>query len=162
MNWAEICANPELRDLPYKIQTDQWGHIVMSPATNEHGMYQAKIVALLSRILKSGAIITECAVQTRSGVKVADVAWASDPFISRNRGKNPFQEAPEICIEILSPSNTVLEMNEKQELYFARGTKEFWMCDQTGSITFHKNTGQIDQSEIARKFPRRILIQPTQ
>jgi len=158
MIWAEICANPVLRDLPYQIQTDQWGHIVMSPATNEHGMYQAKIVALLSRLLKTGAIITECAVQTPAGVKVADVAWASTSFINRNRGKNPFQEAPELCVEILSPSNTVLEMNEKQELYFARGAREFWICDQTGNVTFHQNTGPLVQSQLAGKFPHQILI----
>jgi len=158
MNWAEICANPVLRELPYKIQTDQWGHIVMSPATNEHGMYQAKIVALLSRFLRTGMIITECSVQTREGVKVADVAWASKAFIKRNRGKNPFQEAPELCVEILLPSNTVIEMNEKKELYFARGAKEFWICDQNGNLTFHRNTGAISNSELAGQFPHQILL----
>lgn len=158
MNWAEICADPVLRELPYKIQTNQWGHIVMSPATNEHGMYQAKIVALLSRLLRTGAIITECSVQTQVGVKVADVAWASAAFIKRNRGKNPFQEAPEVCVEILSPSNTEIEMEEKKELYFARGAKEFWICDQNGNITFHKNTGVISNSELAGHFPHQVLI----
>ncbi len=33
MNWASICENPVLANLPYKIQTDKWGNIVMSPAT---------------------------------------------------------------------------------------------------------------------------------
>ena len=161
MDWAEICANPVLRELPFKIQTDKWGHIVMSPATNEHGMYQAKIVALLSRLLDTGAIIAECSIQTREGVKVADVAWASDDFIGRNRGDNPFREAPELCVEILSPSNTVMEMDEKKELYFARGAKEFWICDKcdkNGNITFHKNTGEISRSELAGNFPSPVLI----
>ena len=76
MSWAEICNDPVLKDLPFKIQTDKWGHIVMSPATNEHGMYQAKIVALLSRLLATGTVISECSVQTHEGVKVDDVAWA--------------------------------------------------------------------------------------
>ena len=158
MNWAEICANPVLRELPFKIQTDKWGHIVMSPATNEHGMYQAKIVALLSRLLDTGAIIAECSIQTREGVKVADVAWASDGFIGRNRGDSPFREAPELCVEILSPSNTVMEMDEKKELYFARGAREFWICDKNGNITFHKNTGEISRSELAGNFPSPVLI----
>lgn len=114
MSWAEICNDPVLKDLPFKIQTDKWGHIVMSPATNEHGMYQAKIVALLSRLLATGTVISECSVQTHEGVKVADVAWASDDFMRRNRGTTPFQEAPELCVEILSPSNTLTEMDEKK------------------------------------------------
>jgi len=158
MNWTEICVNPVLRELPFKIQTDKWGHIVMSPASNEHGMYQAKIVALLSRLLEKGAIITECSVQTREGVKVADVAWASDDFIARHRGENPFCEAPELCVEILSPSNTMMEMDEKKELYFARGAREFWICDKNGNLTFHKNTGAIHCSELAGTFPNRVLI----
>lgn len=158
MNWTEICVNPVLRELPFKIQTDKWGHIVMSPASNEHGMYQAKIVALLSRLLEKGIIITECSVQTREGVKVADVAWASDDFITQHRGENPFCEAPELCVEILSPSNTMMEMDEKKELYFARGAREFWICDKNGNLTFHKNTGAIPCSELAGTFPNRVLI----
>ena len=59
MNWASICENPVLANLPYKIQTDKWGNIVMSPASNRHGIYQAKIVALLSRHILHAAIFAE-------------------------------------------------------------------------------------------------------
>ena len=128
MNWADICQDPLLKDLPYKIQTDRWGNIVMSPASNEHGIYQAKIIALMSKLIDIGTIIAECSVQTSQGVKVADAAWATDEFMRNNKGKNPFDEAPEICVEILSPSNTEMEMEDKKELYFARGAKEFWVC----------------------------------
>ncbi len=158
MSWAEICCNSVLKDLPFKIQTDKWGHIVMSPATNEHGMYQARLVTLLSRLLNIGIIISECSIQTSEGVKVADVAWASDAFIQRNRGKNPFPEAPELCIEILSPSNTLAEMEEKKELYFARGAKEFWICDKNGNMLFHKNTGALEKSELVSPFPHLIIF----
>ena len=56
----------------------------------------------------------------------------------------PFVEAPEICVEILSPSNTLAEMDEKKELYFARGCKEFWVCDSEGTMKFYKNTGELE------------------
>ena len=158
MSWAEICVNPVLKDLPFKIQTDKWGHIVMSPASNEHGMYQAKIIALLSRLLDMGVIISECSIQTKEGVKVADVAWASDNFIAKNRGNNPFQEAPELCIEILSPSNSALEMKEKKELYFAKGAREFWICDQNGKITFYNNTGECNHSALFTSFPDLVVL----
>lgn len=158
MGWTEICEDPRLRDLPYKIQTDKWGNIVMTPATNEHGIYQAKIVTLISKIVEEGTLISECSIQTSEGVKVADVAWASAEFMQKNKGKNPFSEAPEVCIEILSPSNTELEMNEKKELYFARGAKEFWVCDQEGNMTFYKNTDHLKNSEIAALFPDKIIL----
>ena len=158
MNWADICKDPLFRDLPYKIQTDKWGNILMTPATNKHGMYQAKIIALMSKLLDAGTIISECSVQTKEGVKVADVAWASDDFMQRNRESSPFDEAPEICVEILSPSNSEAEMEEKRELYFARGAREFWICDQEGSIKFYRNTGIMNGSNIIKGFPVIIAI----
>ncbi|MGE0085273.1 MAG: Uma2 family endonuclease [Desulfococcaceae bacterium] len=158
MNWTAICENSVLKDLPFKIQTDRWGNIVMSPAGNEHGMYQAKIVALLSRMTEKGSAISECSVQTKEGVKVADAAWMSDEFIRRNMGKAPFAEAPEICVEILVPCNTKAEMDEKKELYFARGAREFWVCDGEGNMNFHKNTGMISRSELMPEFPDKVII----
>ena len=119
----------------------------MSPATNEHRMYQAKIVALLSRLLASGTMISKCSIQTREGVKVADVAWASDDFMRRNRRENPFPEAPELCVGILSPSNTLAKWTKRKILYFARGAMEFWIYGKNGDIPFHKNTGALSQSE---------------
>ena len=68
MNWASICENPLLANLPYKIQTDKWGNIVMSPASNKHGIYQAKIVVLLSRLMHIGTVIAECSVNVTVGV----------------------------------------------------------------------------------------------
>ena len=66
----------------------------------------------------------------------------------------PFMEAPEICIEILSPSNTMAEMDEKKELYFARGCKEFWVCDWAGFLKFYKNTGELEHSLVFKEFPQ--------
>ena len=158
LNWNTICNDPLLHNLPYKIQTDHWGNILMSPATNEHGMYQAKIVALISKLTDTGTIIVECSVKTPKGVKVADVAYASDEFIKKNRGQNPFDEAPEICIEIISPSNTKDEINEKKELYFGQGAHEFWICDLDGNITIYKNTRLGNADNIIARFPMKILI----
>ncbi len=57
-----------------------------------------------------GKIIMECSIDTADGVKVADVAWASDEFILENGYQTPYLKAPEICVEIVSPSNTDKEM----------------------------------------------------
>jgi len=35
MNWQEICEHPALRELPFKIETNQWGKIEMCPASLE-------------------------------------------------------------------------------------------------------------------------------
>ncbi len=117
-----------------------------------------RIVAAMSRLTDRGVIISECSVRTDEGVKVADVAWASERFAERNKGSEPFEEAPEICIEILSPSNTRKEMDEKRELYFARGAEEFWTCNSEGNIRIFGRTGMIRKSNIIKKFPDKIIL----
>lgn len=158
MNWAEICENPLLRNLPYKIQTDKWGNLVMSPATNEHGIYQARIVQLLGKLRKKGMVISECSVQTPQGVKVADVAWASADFIARHRAATPYLEAPDICIEIVSPSNSRGEMEEKQALYFSMRASEVWFCLQEGSMRFFRPAAEIECSSLFPGFPKKIEL----
>lgn len=32
VHWQEICADPNLQDLPYKIELNKSGYIVMTPA----------------------------------------------------------------------------------------------------------------------------------
>jgi hypothetical protein len=58
-------------------------------------------------------------------------------------------EAPEICIEVLSPSNSQLEMVEKRALYFEAGAAEVWTCDLDDSMTFHvgHNAPQAETSD---------------
>ena len=33
LTWADVMANPFLKDLPFKIEPNKWGRIEMSPAS---------------------------------------------------------------------------------------------------------------------------------
>lgn len=44
--------------------------------------------------------------------------------------------ASEICVEILSPSNTQPGIDEKRALYFDAGATEAWICNLDGSLSF--------------------------
>ncbi|MCF6202719.1 MAG: hypothetical protein L3J59_03485 [Methylococcaceae bacterium] len=55
----------------------------MSPASNDHRIRQYEVAKTIDTGKKSGKIIIECSIKTLEGVKVADVAWASDEFISK-------------------------------------------------------------------------------
>ncbi|AGA89445.1 hypothetical protein Thimo_0599 [Thioflavicoccus mobilis 8321] len=158
MNWQEICAHPALKDLPFKLETDRWGHIVMSPASNRHSLLQGEIQALLRRFADDGLAFPECSVATDAGVKVADVAWASTAFLRRHGAANPYPEAPEIVIEVLSASNSRAEMEEKKALYFARGAQEFWLCTDAGEIVFYGPSSQLEQSLLVPGFPARVTL----
>jgi len=158
MEWNEICENPAFKDMPFKVETNEWGKIMMTPASNEHGIYQFAIIKLLIKLGRDGEGISECSVKTSLGVKVADVAWGSYDFFRNNKSSNPYLKSPEIMIEILSPSNTLKEMQEKKELYFARGAKEFWVCEENGTMRFYNCINEISTSEIMPDFPNKIDI----
>ena len=143
MEWAEVIENPFLKDLPFKIELNEWGKILMSPASNNHGMKQFDIGTMINRSKRSGQVIIECSIQTSKGTKVADIAWASDEFIAKYGDVTPYEIAPEICVEVVSPSNSKGEMQEKIELYLNQGAIEVWLCDLEGKITYYNNSGQI-------------------
>ncbi len=158
MKWTEVCEDQMLQDLPYKIELNEWGNITMSPASNRHGHIQSLITFLITSMKKSGKVLTECSVQTSKGVKVADVAWCSDDFYKINKLDTPYLQAPELCIEIRSPSNTEEEMLEKRDLYFSKGAKEFWICDEDGNLKFYDYKGEIEHSMLFAEFTRKIDI----
>ena len=142
MQWSEVLADPSLRDLPYKIELDEFGRIVMSPASNRHGILQAKMVRLLAKLFNDGEVLVECAVATHAGVKVADVAWMSGDFAARHGDVSPYPAAPELCIEVISPSNAPAEMTEKIHLYLGYGAREVWTVSDAGDIRIHGPEGE--------------------
>ncbi len=163
MTWLQVCQDRALVDLPYKIELDKHGKLIMSPAGKKHSKLQIRIQRLLLQLLPHGDPLPECAVETTEGTKVADVAWISQArWASLNPDEASCSVAPEICIEILSPTNTLAEMlgtpdkPGKRELYFQAGAIEFWTCDEAGGMTFYSPTGQIQKSELCPGFPDRV------
>lgn len=147
MNWVAVTTNTLLRNLPFKIELDKFGKIIMSPKNNKQGNLQFKIGFMIEKHKGTGHIIMECSIDTIEGVKVADVAWASDKFIESFGFQTPYPQAPEICVEIVSPSSSKGEIEEKVNLYLAKGAKEVWVCGEDGQIMYFSHTGQNDKSK---------------
>jgi Uma2 family endonuclease len=133
LRWAELCNDPLLRDLPGKIELNAYGVIEMSPASNRHGMKQAAIAHALTEQLPAGVALVECSIATPEGVRVPDVAWASADFLNRHGDVTPYPAAPEICVEVRSPSNTDAEMAFKTRLFLQAGAVEVWIVSEAGS-----------------------------
>jgi len=157
MKWQEVIEHPSLQDLPFKIELNEYGKIEMSPASNRHGRLQSKINLLLFEYGENGEVYIECSIDTRKGVKVADVAWSSPDFFTQYGEMTPLPVAPEICVEILSPSNSEREMSEKIDLYLAKGANEVWLCDDEGNLTIYAPQGRIEASRLFPNFPNNIL-----
>jgi Uma2 family endonuclease len=159
MEWREVVEDPSLRDLPYKIETNEWGQIVMTPASGKHGRYQGRITIWFERLGVGNGVLTKCPIQTSKGVRVADIAWASGAFIKKHDTALFFPESPEIVVEVLSPSNKTAEMEEKRKLYFESGAKEFWLCDEYGNMGFFNPEGEVERSGMFPEFPGHIDIE---
>ncbi len=158
MNWQEVCDHPQLKNLPFKIELNEYGKIIMSPAKVYHSAFQGEIAHLLHSLLNTGKTLPECAIATSKGTKVADVVWVSQERFDVIKHEVECSIAPEICIEILSSSNSTLEMQEKKALYFAAGAQEFWVCHESGELDFYDQTGRLPQSHSVPLFPAKIHL----
>lgn len=158
MNWQEACDHPSLKDLPFKIELDEQGEIIMSPVKLYYSILQSEIEFLLRSLLKGGKPLPECAIKTSKGTKVADVAWVSSELLATIKNEAEASTAPEICVEILSSSNSKQEMLEKRKLYFAAGAKEVWLCDENGVMQFFNAEGKLARSELVPLFPVRVEV----
>lgn len=154
MKWADVLADPTLKDLPFKIELNQWGLIEMSPASTWHGRRQTRVIQYLTKALSSGEIITEPAIQTVLGVRVPDVGWASLEYMKAHADASPLPIAPELCVEVLSDSNTDAEMAAKRGAYFAAGASEVWLVTETSEVQVYTTEGLQAQSSIVGEVPK--------
>jgi len=60
---------------------------------------------------------------------VADVAYLSPARFSAVDPEGNVRGAPHLVIEVLSPSNTVDEMNDRERICLDNGAREFWLVD---------------------------------
>ena len=156
--WQEILADPRLATLPERIETDRHGRIVMTPSPGFlHLDRQGHIADLLKDLLPDGRVLAECPLSTADGVKAIDLAWLSKGRVEFRERPLVLTSAPEICIEVLSPSNTAAEIDEKRALYFDAGAAEVWICNLEGSMSFFSAVDrQVSTSQLCPEFPDRI------
>jgi Uma2 family endonuclease len=158
--WSEALDDPRFHDLPYKIETNARGQLLLTFHKVYHSNLQGALILLLASErgpVEEGRAVPELAVYTSEGVKVPDVAWISAARaaqIPEDAEASPVM--PELCIEVLSRSNTQAEMNEKRHLFFEGGAQEVWIVDAEGAVTFYDAEGARDQSALAPGFPKKI------
>ncbi len=156
--WDELVADHHWAKVEGRIETDRHGRVIMSPPpAPRHGNLQSEIVHLLRTVMTGGRTITECPISTADGVKAADVAWATEQRWAELGNRACFVDSPEICVEVMSPSNTEEEIREKMALYFHAGAKEVWICGTLGAMTFYEAASQpMPASRLCPAFPTQI------
>jgi Putative restriction endonuclease len=99
LRWAELCNDPGLRDLPYKIELNAYGTIEVRPASTRHARLQ----------------------------------FAVGHQLARHGDATPLPQAPEICVEVRSGSDSDAEMEMKTRAYWSAGATEVWIVAETGA-----------------------------
>lgn len=154
--WQDVLADKSLCNLPYKIELTNRGTIEMSPpASFMHSSFQGELTFLL-RTQLGGKIFTELPIQTEKGIKVPDIAWGSKEYYLQHKKDIAATSAPEICIEVMSPSNTKREMKAKVNLYLKAGAIEVWIVSESGDIQYFDKTGQKESSGFNVKIDKLI------
>lgn len=158
--WEELAGNAQVRNWPGRVETDRFGRTIMyNYAEYSHGSRQGDIWGQLKHWLPEGQPSVECPISTTDGVKVADVAWVSKARLLKIGGRTALKAAPEICVEIISPSNTKQEIEQKKQLYFEAGAQEIWICDLKGKMFFflaEKPETAAKHSRLCPKMPRTV------
>jgi Uma2 family endonuclease len=154
--WQEIVDDPALRDLPYTVETNERGQILLSPHSNRHSYRQATVRDLLQKHAPDGLVVPEFALTTRQGVKSPDIVWMSaDRRQEMDATGDPATLAPEICVEIMSKSNTDSVMDEKRCLYREIGADEVWIVETDGRIRFYGEE-ELDASKVVPGCPNEV------
>ncbi|MDR3567434.1 MAG: Uma2 family endonuclease [Syntrophobacteraceae bacterium] len=77
----------------------------------------------------------------------------------KNKDSDPYRESPEVVVEVISPSKREKTMKHKMSLYFEKGAKEVWFCDNDGNMRFFNPQGELERSAMFGEFPGHIDIE---
>lgn len=145
----------QYRELPQRadVTTElRWGQVVtLTRPKMRHAKLQSRLVRLLRPKAEHLGVV-ESAVAFRA-LPEYDLRGADVAFVSRERwdaadDDDNLRGSPELVIEVLSPSNTKPEMQEKATLYLATGAREFWIVDATArTVTVVQREGSLVYAE---------------
>jgi len=123
-----------------------------APAGFEHGEIGTEIVYHLKHFVRTKGLGTILGADTGfilgrnpDTVRSPDAAFVSrERLRSIGRTKKFFPGAPDLAVEVLSPSDTVYETEEKVNDWLAAGTRIVWVVNpKQRTITVHKAGPQI-------------------
>ena len=152
--WRQLATDPLVAAIPFKVELNEKGAIEVSPPTTRHAFLQSFVSRELARQRPDGTTFTECPVETEIGMRIPDVVWASPEFMQLHGTESEFRAGPDLCVEVLSPTNTRAEIDEKIAAYLAAGAREVWVVGADGVPEIHTTDGQVAASALGFHLPR--------
>ena len=119
---------------------------VMTPASGGHGLVSGNIFVLLSVHVRRhglGVCFADSTGYTlpnlMNTVRAPDASFVrTDRLPPEGVNEGFLQLAPDLAVEVLSPSESAADLSEKLDDYFAAGTRAVWVIEAaTRSVTIH-------------------------
>jgi Uma2 family endonuclease len=125
--------------------------VMMSPAGFNHGRFASKIVGALENHVtprQLGVVTTaEAGFQIAHDpdtVRVPDVAFVRADRIPSGGVKGFFQGAPDLAVEVISPTDRASEVAAKVQTWLQAGSSMVWGVEpETRTVTVHRSRNEI-------------------
>ena len=126
------------------------GEVVeLAPPNDEHGEIASNVDTafnIYSRLRGIGRARVETGYTLRSGpdiVRLPDVSFVLQPRVE-GRGQGFPSGAPDIAVEVVSPSDTAAEVARKVAEYLAAGSQRVWVVYPAGrQVLIHRADGAV-------------------
>ena len=110
------------------------GELIMAPSPRwAHQYADMEIGSILHTFVKRHNLGVVCSAPFDVVLSDTDVVQPDLLFVSRERlhiiTENNIQGAPDLAVEILSPSTSARDRGYKRDLYAKHGVKEYWQVD---------------------------------
>ena len=143
--WIRLGAGP---DSPDRFELNEFGELILSPQpTTAHQRVERAVARLLEAHLGPEAV-TEVAVYTDRGIRVPDVVWMAPERWALCNDQTPLQTVPDVCVEVVSPSNTREEILMKVGAYLRGGAREAIVVGLKGEVEFFGPGGRLEASAL--------------
>ncbi len=150
--WAVLAQDEQAPDY---YELTEYGELVLSPKpTNRHQVICAKIIHQLSSQLGPEAVPDAAVLTNDAGIRVPDVVWMPEAKWDVVLTADGLLQAPDLVVEVLSPSNRQPEMNHKIHGYLQSGVKEVIVVGLTGTIEYVRPDGRHPSS----RFPLHLSL----
>ncbi len=122
--------------------------IEMSPAGGKHGVIALHLGALLDAFVRGRSLGVVCAAETGfilarnpDIVRAADVSFISKTRIPKKGQPTGYWElAPDLAVEVISPSDPASEVQSKVVEYLSAGTRLVWVIDpESRTVTMYRS-----------------------
>ncbi len=143
--WQSLAADP---DSPDHFELDQFGALILTPKpTTGHQRVASAIVRILTAQL-GGEAVADVSVLTDRGIRAPDVVWMPTERWTACKGQSPLETVPDVCVEVLSPSNTRQEIEMKIGAYLRGGAREVILVGLKGEIELFGPQGRREASAL--------------